>query len=76
MIKFKRLNWEFVQKNYPILYETIENEYGRLSVLSEIDKECIAGLCLEVALQSDGTPSIFSDELDVEPEDEWDEIID
>ena len=70
MIKFKRLNWEFVKKNYPVLYETITNWEG-FHELNERQKEYMAGLCLEIALTSDGTTNIFLDKLDLN--EDWDE---
>lgn len=71
MIKFKRLNWKFVKDNYPVLYETIHNWEG-FHEMTERQKEYIAGLCLEIALTSDGTPDIFLDKLELD-KDEWDE---
>ena len=62
IIKAKRLSLEFAKKNYPILYNTIEalNDAG----LSDKQKEIVAGLCLEVALKANGTPSIFTEDED------------
>lgn len=66
-IKYKKLDVNFVRKNYPILYDTVEdlvkdtigNKFGGDEKL----KQHIAGLCLEIALKSDGTTDIFEDDL-------------
>lgn len=65
-IKFKKLNGEFVNKNYPILYNTIWNKFNEIE--TEEQREKIAGLCLEVALQADGTINIFLEEEEIDEE--------
>lgn len=66
-INYKRLSLKFVEKNYPVLFNTLERGTKQLQAnradLATI-KEFVAGLCLEIALKSDGTPSIFMEEDD------------
>lgn len=67
MNSYKRLSLEFVKKNYPVLFQMIMNNKD-FNDLSVIQKEWIAGLCLEIALQSDGTPNVFLDEDEIDEE--------
>ena len=65
-IKYKKLDLAFTKKNYPILFDTIQGMFdnGGIEALDEVSlKKHIAGLCLEVALKSDGTPALFEDDL-------------
>lgn len=62
MIKVNKLGLAFAIENYPLLMDAVLSIEG----LSKEQKELVAGLCLEIALISDGTPDIFMDEL---PED-------
>lgn len=66
-INYKRISLKFIEKNYPVLFNTLEKGVVELKAKkADIDmiKEYVAGLCLEIALKSDGTPSIFMEDED------------
>lgn len=66
-ILFKKIKIDFVKKNYPVLYNTLQTIEG----LSDEQQEKVAGLCVEILLKCDGTPDLFEDELlDIEDEDD------
>ena len=78
-IKFKKLDLNFVKKNYPVLFDTIDDLFKTKVQADGVSfkeaKEYIAGLCLEIALKSDGTTDIFEEDmpLDFLGENEFDE---
>lgn len=59
-IKFKRINLAFVEKQYPLLFNSIEAIGG----LNDLQKEFIAGLSVQIMMDAGGTPEMFQDELD------------
>lgn len=66
-ISFKKIQIDFVKKNYPVLFNTLQTIEG----LTKEQQEKVAGLCIEVLLKCDGTPALFEDELlDLEVEDD------
>lgn len=59
-IKFKKIDPNFVKKNYPVLYETLKT----INIETDSDTfKQVAGLCIEIALRSDGTVDLFEDDL-------------
>lgn len=67
-IKYKKLDLKFVKKNYPILYDTLYDiSKGQLeNPAYQTIAQSVAGLCLEIALKSDGTPELFEDDFPIE----------
>lgn len=66
-INYKRISSKFVEKNYPGLYAAVEKSTvaftsGDLNL--EAFKEMIYGLSIEIALKSDGTVSLFTEDED------------
>ncbi len=78
-IKFKKMDLTFVRKNYPVLFDTIDslsiNQSGLSEDAAKSLNSLIAGLCVEIALKSDGTTDIFEEDmpLDLLGESEFDE---
>jgi hypothetical protein len=65
-IKVRKLDLGFTKTNYPTLFEAL----GRIEGLTELQKQRVASLCLEIALNADGTTDIFQDDLNYTTEDE------
>ncbi|XAI97359.1 hypothetical protein [Leptolyngbya phage Lbo-JY46] len=59
ILKFKKIGWEFVESNHPILANTIEESFP---TMKGVDKERLAGLIIETVLNSGGSITIFDDE--------------
>lgn len=67
-INFKKISYEFIKKNYPLLFNSIET----IDNLSYDQKEKVAGLCVEVLMKCKGDVIIFQDDLDLDlQEDEY-----
>jgi hypothetical protein len=62
IIKYKKLDAEFAEKNYPLLSEAVD----RIKGLSIEQRQLVLGLGLEIALTSDGSTSLFEDEFEGE----------
>lgn len=59
-ISFKRISLGFVEKKYPVLFETVNSIEG----LNQKQKEQVAGLAIEVMMKCNGTPDLFEDDID------------
>lgn len=60
IIKFKKLSAEYAESNYPKLSEAVD----RIKGLTQEQKELVLGLCMEVALTSDGTAVLFQYDME------------
>jgi hypothetical protein len=68
VLKVKRINENFVTRNYPELIRAV----GKIPDLNERQRELVYGLCIDVAEQSDGNVGVFytefGDEIEMEEE--------
>lgn len=70
LLKFKKQKINTIEKTHPDLYKTIQDS---LAALSDEDKGIVAGLIIEAVIKSDGDESILQEELDFDPDEDWDE---
>jgi hypothetical protein len=60
VIKYKKLSADYAERNYPKLSEAVD----RIKDLTQEQKELVLGLCIEIALNSDGTAVLFQYDIE------------
>lgn len=68
VFRFNKIDWGVVEKQYPVLATTLDE----LNMFNKAQKEAVAGLVVDVVLQSGGTTTLLTDEDEIYFDEELD----